>query len=373
MNTRVRKIRYAVVGLGNISQEAMLPAFKHAKKNSILAALVSSDPKKLKTLGKRYDIETLCGYDAYEELLTSGQIDAVYIATPNSTHMKFATTALNHGIHVLCEKPMEIDEAACQQMLRASEETGARLMIAYRLHFEAANLDAIQIARSKRLGKLRIFTSSFAINVRDRKNIRLQSDLGGGPLFDIGIYCINATRYLFGEEPLEVFATAASGHDERFLEVHENVAATLRYPGGKIATFNLSFGAYDTSSYELIGTQGRLRLESAYDYAKPMTLEISTKKKTTRKKYPKRDQFGPELLAFSEAVLKNKPIQPSGEEGLADVRIIQSLYESIEKKTPITLAPFSADERPNPKNKITRPPVSRTPLVHANSPGATTH
>ncbi len=368
-----RKVRYAAVGLGYISQTAFLPAFRHASENSELVALVSGDPKKLRDLGRRYQVDQLYAYEDYETLLMSGEIDAIYLATPNSTHMTFAVLALQHGIHVLCEKPMEIDESACLEMIQASEETGAKLMIAYRLHYEAANLDAIKLAQSQKLGEIRAFSSVFSVNVKDRNNIRLQRAMGGGPLYDIGIYCINAARYLFRDEPTEVFAMSASRDDERFREVDEMTAAILRFPNERLASFTVSFGATDTSSYELIGTEGKLRLESAYDYATPMFLETTIGGKTTRKKYPKRDQFGPEVLAFSKAILQNQPICPAGDEGLADVHIIRALLESVASGVPISIASVRPGLRPTPDQAITKPGITPPKLVHAVDPGSDRH
>ena len=143
-----RHIRYAVVGLGHIAQAAVLPAFRHAKKNSKLAALVSDDPVKLKALGKKYGVSRLYNYDEYEACLHSGEIDAVYIALPNSMHRDYTVRAAEAGVHVLCEKPMAVTSEDCMAMMAACEENGVRLMIAYRLHFEKANLHAISVAKT---------------------------------------------------------------------------------------------------------------------------------------------------------------------------------------------------------------------------------
>ncbi|HZA52995.1 MAG TPA: Gfo/Idh/MocA family oxidoreductase, partial [Candidatus Udaeobacter sp.] len=155
------KIRYAVVGLGHIAQAAVLPAFAHAKRNSVLTALVSGTPKKLTALGRRCGLHSLYSYDQYEECLHSGEIDAVYIALPNNMHAEYSVRAANAGVHVLCEKPMAVTERQCDSMIRAAHKNRVKLMIAYRLHFEEANLEAIATVRSGRLGEPRIFTSVF--------------------------------------------------------------------------------------------------------------------------------------------------------------------------------------------------------------------
>src|SRR5688500_1404841 len=143
-----KQVRYAVVGLGHIAQVAVLPAFGNARRNSRLAALVSGDPVKRDALSRKYEVAKTCGYEQYDELLRSGEIDAVYIALPNSLHCDYAVRAAQAGVHVLCEKPMAVAAEECERMARAARERGVRLMVAYRLHFERANLEAAEIARS---------------------------------------------------------------------------------------------------------------------------------------------------------------------------------------------------------------------------------
>src|SRR5918911_1964650 len=205
-----RLIRYAVVGCGHIAQVAVLPAFGNARRNSKLAAIVSGDPVKRAELAKKYDIPQAIDYAHYDALLKSGDIDAVYIALPNNMHAEYTERAARAGVHVLCEKPMAVTEAECELMARTAREHRVKLMIAYRLHFERANLEAVEIARSGRIGEPRLFTSTFTMTVVPG-NIRVQRALGGGVLYDIGIYCINAARSLFRDEPTEVSAVAAGG------------------------------------------------------------------------------------------------------------------------------------------------------------------
>jgi glucose-fructose oxidoreductase len=189
-----RQVRYAVVGLGHIAQAAVLPALRHARQNCLLAALVSGSAKKLRVLGRRYGVRHLCSYEDVDELVSSGDIDAVYIALPNDMHTAFTVRAARAGLHVLCEKPMAVTARDCVRMIKATQRAGVKLMIAYRLHFEHANLRAAQVARSGKLGDLRYFSSDFSMQVSEN-NIRLERARGGGPLYDIGVYCINAARY----------------------------------------------------------------------------------------------------------------------------------------------------------------------------------
>lgn len=363
-----KKIRYAAVGLGYISQVAVLPAFKNAK-NSELTALVSGDRAKLKKLGKKYGVKNLYTYEEYEQCLRGGEIDAVYIALPNNLHREYAERAARAGIHVLCEKPLAVTEADCIAMIEQAASNHVKLMTAYRLHFERANMQAVEIARSKKLGDLRIFNSSFTMQVKDRDNIRLQSELGGGPLYDIGIYCINAARYLFRDEPYEVLATSASRGEGRFSEVDEMTGAILKFPHERIATFICSFGAADTAYYELVGTKGSLCVDSAYEYASPINLEMTIEGKTSSREYAKRDQFAPVISYFSDCVLNDRQPEPSGQEGLADVRIIEALLESARKGKSVTLTRMMPKPFPDLRQEMHRPPVRKPDLFHATGPG----
>jgi len=236
-------------------------------------------------------------------------------------------------------------------------------MTAYRLHFEAANLRAVEIVKSGRLGPPQMFSSVFSMQVR-AGNVRLKRELGGGPLYDIGIYCINAARYLFRSEPVEVTCFTGKSGDRRFREVEQTASAVLRFEENRIAAFTCSFGAADSASYTLVGTKGRLRLDQAYEYGEPMTLTVTIDSKTRERKFPKRDQFGPELVHFSDCVLRGKDPQPSGEEGLADVAIIEALHQSASLRAPVTLQPVSQKlKRPSMAQERRMPPVRRPRLV----------
>jgi glucose-fructose oxidoreductase len=367
---RRAKIRYAVVGLGHIAQVAVLPAFAHASRNSRLAALVSDDPKKLTELGRRYGVDHLYSYDEYDDCLRSGEVDAVYIALPNNLHREYAIRAARAGAHVLCEKPMALTERDCLAMIRAAERNKVKLMIAYRLHFEAANMKAVEWVRSGKLGEPRLFHSVFSMQVREG-NIRTQEELGGGTLYDLGIYCINAARYLFQDEPIEALAASAAGKDPRFKEIDEMTSAILRFPGERLAVFTSSFGAADVSEYRVLGAKGSLRVEPAYEYAMGLKHELAIGGKTRTRTFKKRDQFAPELLYFSDCIKKNIEPEPSGREGLADVRIIQALRRSARSRRPVKLGNFKRAKRPTLRQEIRRPAVVRPPaLVHAESASA---
>lgn len=363
-----KKVRYAVIGLGYFSQKAILPAFANARKNSELVALVSDDPEKLRRLGRKYGAARGYSYDEYVKCLAEGGIDAVYIALPNDMHREFAVRAAKLGIHVLCEKPMALSERDCEEMIRAANEHHARMMIAYRLHLEPANLKAIEAVQSGEIGDPRFFSSAFSMQVKPG-GIRTDKERGGGPVWDLGIYCINAARYLFRDEPIEVLArTATKAGDKRFSEVEEMASAIMTFPGDRQAVFTCSFGAADTSWYSVMGTKGYVHLNQAYDYAFPSTLHISKGGKMKSKEYQRKDQVAAELLYFSECVLDDKEPEPSGVEGLADVRIMRAIHESAKSGRPVQLERFEKRNRPSEEMAISRPPAEQEDLFHAEAP-----
>lgn len=358
-----RLIRYAVVGLGHIAQVAVLPAFGNARRNSRLAAIVSGDPVKREAMQQKYGVEKAYAYEDYERCLASGGIDAVYIALPNHLHCEYAERAARAGVHVLCEKPMALDEVECERMAAAARAAGVKLMIGYRLHFERANLEAIETARSGRIGEPRLFNSTFVTPVVPG-NVRVRRETGGGVLWDIGIYCINAARGLFRDEPVEVGATAIGRADE----VEESVSAWLRFPDGRLASFTASFGAAKVSAYRIAGTKGDLAVDPAYEYAKPLKHRLTIDGEMRERRFAKRDQFAPELLYFSDCVLQNRDPEPSAEEGLADVRIVRALYASAASGRPVALQPYERRERQSLEQEIRRPPIEKPQVVRAQAP-----
>jgi predicted dehydrogenase len=370
---RSRKVRYAVVGLGYISQVAMLPAFKGAAKNSELAALVSGERGKLDELGAKYGVDGRWSYDRYDELLGSGEIDAVYIGLPNTMHKDFAVRAARRGIHVLCDKPFTTSVADGEEVLAAAREGGARIMTAYRLHFEPANLAAIEAIRSDRIGPPRYFAAQFSMQVKDG-NIRLKRDLGGGPVFDLGIYCINAARQVMGVEPVEVMAAAARSQDPRFREVDEMVSVQLRFPGERLAGFVCSFGMFDASAFQVWGTEGCLRLEQAFEMVgdKRLVVERAGQEKPQTRKFGNRDQFAPLLLEFSDAIRAGRDPFPDGEEGVADIRVIEAIHRSIAERRPAAVEKGggeTGDALVGREGKKV-PPHPKPELVRAEGPSA---
>ncbi len=358
--TPAAPVRVAVVGLGYIAQNAMLPAFAHARDHCTLTALVSGNATKRRTLARRYRVASTWSYDGFDEALDSDTFDAVYLALPNHLHRDFAERSARAGKHVLCEKPMALSERDGRSMIRTAADHGVRLMVAYRLHFDPANLDVVEIARSRRIGDLQSFEAQFATPVRPG-DIRTRRRTGGGTLWDIGIYCINAARYLFRAEPTEAFAWTASRPRPRFREVEETAVASLRFSGGRLATFWTSFTGPELATFSLVGSKGHVRLDQAFGYHEPRTLTLTVGNRTTRRTYPAHDQFAAELVHFANSVRRGTRPSPSGEEGLADVAIIRALYRSAEIGRPVGLESHAPPSRPRPEQSTKRPAPARKP------------
>ncbi len=357
-----KRIRYAVIGAGNIAQVAVLPAFAHAKENSELVALVTGDPHKRAELRERFEIEHDGDYDELEAVLERGRIDAVYIATPNSTHRDFALRAAAKGVHVLCEKPLAPTAADCMSIIDACKKADVLLMAAYRLHFEEATLEAIDVARSGKLGKLRLFSSFFSHVVRPG-DIRKEPEVAGGAVLDLGVYCINAARNLFEAEPTLVTADLIEKDG-----VDDTTSAILHFPGDRIAQFCVSNSVAGASSYRIGGSDGDLRVEPAYEYVEPLVHYLTIDGATKKKSFDKVDQFAPELRHFSECILEGREPEPSGEEAWCDIRVAEAILTAARSRAPVALEPYQRRRRPTLAQVEHIRPVKKQEPVHAPSP-----
>ncbi len=349
-------VRFAVVGLGDIAQRAILPAFEHARGRATLAALVSGESKKRRVLGRRFEGVVTCGYDDYDKLLHSGSIDAVYIALPNQMHADFAHLAMDAGIHVLCEKPMATTVADAQAMRRAAERSHVQFMVAYRLHFDPATLKAIAFARDQRAGELRIFASVFSSPV-ERGDIRLERK-GRGGLFDLGIYCVNAARMVFRSEPTEVVAMHAGQGSGRFQAVPEMTAAVLRYPGERVASFICSLNAHRGSTWHAVAMKRQVRMDPAYTYHEPLVLSMESDSTSRIRRYGTHDQFAAELDHFVARVRSNRRSEPSAREGEADVRILDAIDRAARSGRRVRLGALPRDTHPKRGDARAHPAVS---------------
>ncbi len=367
-----RKVRYAMVALGDITQEAMLPGVAHTG-NSEVVAFVTGDPEKARLVGRQYGVTASYGYAQFDEMLASGTVDAIYLATPNWRHAEFAVPALKAGIHVLVEKPLEVSTAKAQEILDAQKGSTAKLMVAYRLHFEPATLSLIDKIRAGDLGDLVLFSSVFAQMV-DPDNHRARNGDEAGPVLDMGPYPVNAARYVFGDEPTEVASAIGTRHPEAGLGAFDDtVAVTLRFPGARIAQFTVGYYANQIDSYVVVGTKGSIQMNPAYMYGMKLEQSVVLGKSKAHESYKNTDHFGGELAYFSDCILNDRDPEPDGEEGYADVRVLEGILRALETGQPQTLPPFTRTKRiDTTAQKQMLRAKSAPDLVNTSNPGKDT-
>lgn len=358
MIPRKSRIRFAVVGLGHFAQAAILPAFGNTRSDAELSAIVTDDDEKAIGLGARYNVPAY-RTNEFDGLVQSGEIDAVYVAVPNALHREYVEKSAAAGCHVLCEKPLAHTGRDAQRMVDTCSKNGVLLMTGYRLHFEEGNLRSIQLVTEGAIGEPRLFLSTHTTQI-DPDNSRIKEDLGGGPVEDLGVYCINAARYLFRAEPIEVCAIAASGDDPRFVEVPEAVCVTMKFPEGRLASFTCGFGEVPLSEYRVVGTQGVLGMSPAYSWQGDLhqTITVDGREKATV--FRNRDQVAAEIIYFANCIRERKEPEPSGEEGLIDVKIIEAIRLAYTENRTVRLPALPEKERPSISQSINRRP-SRSP------------
>ena len=336
-----RPIGFAIVGLGKYATEQMMPAFKESKHCKIVA-LVSGSPDKAQRLAREYgvDAQSIYSYQNFDSIRNNPAVDVVYVVLPPSLHAEYTIRAAQAGKHVLTEKPMAPSVEDCQKMIDACRKAGKQLMVAYRAQFEPFNLDAIARIRKGELGKVRYVTADHGRQVQPTKDKadewRVVKKLaGGGSLMDIGIYSLNAARYLTGEEPVEVSATESTDRtDPRFREVEDQVHFTLRFPSGALATCTSAYSIEGVKRFRVFGADAWLDLDPATDYYRhAMTIgRAEGELKTSMKEG---NQFAAMLDHMAESVRQNKTPKTPGEEGLRDIRLILAIYESAKKGRPV--------------------------------------
>ncbi len=366
------KVRYAFVGLGDITQEAMLPGVKHTG-NSEVVAFVTDDAEKARGVGERYGVTATYHYDQFAELLASGTVDALYVATPNWRHAEFVIPALEAGVHVLVEKPLEVSSEACREILAAQQRSKAKLMVAYRLHFEPATLSLLERIRAGELGDVHLFTSAFAQMV-DPENHRSYNGELAGPVLDMGPYPVNAARAVFGAEPTAVVAAVGTRHADSGLgDLNDTVAVTLRFPQDRIAQFVVSYYGNTLDSYEVVGTKGNAQMRPGYMYGKPLELTLTIGQKQHHESFKNTDHFGGELRYFSACILNDEEPEPGAEEGYADVRVLEGVLRAMATGMPQELEPFERTRRIDPGSQREELRAQKSPeLVNASNPGRDT-
>ncbi len=331
-----KPVGYCVVGLGRISVEHFMPGVLQSKQSRITGLVSGHIDAKAKPLAAKYGVpeSSIYTYEQYERMRDNPAIDAVYIGLPNSMHTEYTIRAAKAGKHVLCEKPMSTTVKDARAMIAACAGANRKLMIAYRCQLEPVNLHTIQMIRSGAIGQVQAIESANGFNIQPGE-WRLNKKLaGGGPLLDVGIYSLNASRYLTGEEP-QVLAAYASviDKDGRFTEVEENDGWTMRFPSGILASCNTTYGGDMDGYVRIHGSKGMLELSPAFGYE---GIRLSGFTQDGKMKQPVEmpepghdpDQFTVEADYFASCIREDKPVKMDGNEGLRDMELMAQIYRS---------------------------------------------
>ncbi|MCP3380080.1 MULTISPECIES: Gfo/Idh/MocA family protein [unclassified Bradyrhizobium] len=340
-------IKYAVVGAGAISQQAFLPGVGQSA-NSKVTAIVTGHRDKAAQLADFHGIGQVANYDGYDALLRGSDVDVVYIALPNHLHADYTVRAARAGKHILVEKPLATNEQDALAMIAAAREAGVFLMTAYRLHNEPGTVAVLEHVRNNAIGRPLFFQSVFSFQTAIG-NHRLKAASWGGPLQDVGVYCVNAARHIFTEEPIEAVAMAHRPIDDpRFGEVDASVAALLRFPSGGLAQFIASFGASTVDNYRVVGTSGDIELDPSFRFETATKLRLRRDGEVGETQFPHIDQFAAQVQYFSDCIKAGTPPEADGEEGLADLRALLAIETAVLTGQPQTITSRPRARHPTP-------------------------
>jgi predicted dehydrogenase len=329
-----KKLGFALCGLGSLSTNQIAPALRNTE-NCRLAGIVTGTPAKAVKWKAQYDIpdKNIYDYASMHRIADNPDIDVVYVVTPNALHLDNALVAAKAGKHVFCEKPMEISVERCRQMIDAVKAASRVLGIGYRCRFEPHHLECVALARQQEFGALKLIDAHFGFNIQPSVWRLKRALAGGGPLMDVGIYALQATRYLTGEEPVWISATTAQGDPARFSEVEESVLWQAKFPSGVISHCGSSYNAAGTGYFRAIAERGWFGLDPAFNYAGNHGMRSDGKTID----FPPTDQFAVEMDDFAQCIMEKTASRVPGEEGLRDVSIIMAIYESARTGRPIDL------------------------------------
>jgi predicted dehydrogenase len=331
-----RKIGFALAGLGSLSMHQIAPALQKTK-FCRLAGIITGHPDKAERWKAQYNIpdKNIYNYDNMGKMADNPDIDVVYVVTPNGLHAEHTIKAAKAGKHVLCEKPMETSVDKCQQMIDECKKAGRQLAIGYRLHFEPTNLECVRLVREKVFGDLKVINAGFGFPMGDPTQWRLNKALaGGGPLMDVGIYALQATRYLSGEEPVEVSAITTVTDPVKFKEVEESIVWQAKFPSGALAHCSATYKVPGTNFFRAHADRGWFELDPAYSYSG----NRGRRSDGQTIQFPDIDQFAAEMDDFAQCILENRPTKVPGEEGLRDVKIMMAIYEAARSGKTVELS-----------------------------------
>jgi len=316
-------LRWGVISTAHIGRAAVNPAIQ-ASGNGTLLGVASRDETRARDFAEQSGIPK--HYGSYAALLEDPEIDAVYVPLPNSEHLEWTIRAAEAGKHVLCEKPLALDEAECRRMSDAAAGHGVRLMEAFMYRFHPRTRRVLDRVRAGEVGELRVIRSSFTFRLTRPENIRWSPELGGGALMDVGCYCVNVSRTMAEAEPVEVQATA--NWTDR--GVDRELAGTLRFESGVIAHFDCALTLERNEAYELAGTDGLLRVPAAF---LPGTDDAAIHHERGRAGTETEivagvDEYRLMVEHFADAVLHDRPFRYPVEEAALNMRVIEALYRS---------------------------------------------
>jgi xylose dehydrogenase (NAD/NADP) len=319
------RIRWGILSTANIGLKRFIPGVAKSH-NGEVTAIAGRNLDSARAAAAQLDIPT--AYGSYEELLADPNVDAIYNPLPNSLHAQWTLAAAAAGKPVLCEKPLAVNAAEAQRMIDGCRERGVLLMEAfmYRFHPQQARVRALLDAGA--IGELRFVRSAFTFMLEpfDPENVRLQRDLAGGALMDVGCYCINAARMLFGEEPQ--WAVAQSDVRAEF-GVEVSSAAILGFSAGRTATFDCGFRAAGQGSYSAVGTSGQIDVPAAFVPGTAETvIRIDASGGTREERIPGVDQYQLEAEEFAAALLAQRPVRIPPSDALGTLRAIEALHRS---------------------------------------------
>ena len=330
-----RKLGFALVGLGSLSNGQLAPALQKTQ-NCRLVAIVTGTPTKIPVWQRRYGIldKNVYNYDTMEKMADNPEIDVVYVVTPNALHAEHTIKAAKAGKHVLCEKPMEVSPEKCQQMIDAVKKAGRMLGVGYRCQYDPNHLECRRLVKEKVFGEVKTIDAGFSRTI-SANEWRVKKDLaGGGPLMDVGIYALQTCRFVTGLEPIEVSAKFGPVTDPvKFKEVEASVEWEMTFPGGLKTTCHTSYAQGGINGFTVTAEKGSFGLDPAYNYGTAR----GTRSDGQAISLPGVNQFGAEMDDFAQCIMNNKPSKISGEEGLRDVKIMMAIYESARTEKPVKL------------------------------------
>jgi predicted dehydrogenase len=337
--TSRRKVGVAVVGLGSIAQGSVLPAFSRSNK-ARLVAVVSRNRNKAARVARNFKAPAFYSLDEYAACLANPEVEAVYVATPQGEHAWLTIQAAQAGKHVLCEKPLAATVEQSAQMVKACQNNSVLLMTAYRKYFEPGTRLLKKLIQAGEFGRIDVIHTAFSELHVPGKSLQWLLDpelAGGGPLMDLGIYCVNTSRWLAGEDPVEVSAQAWKNDELRFQQVEEGITFRMHFPSGLVVQGSSSYGAVLSSLIYIQGTKGWASMAPAFDFNEPRRLIGTIRGRDIDRRFKVIDEFALELDAFASAIRNQRKIEPDGEQGHRDMIILQAIYESARSQMPVTI------------------------------------